>query len=130
MDKEQITSRLKQEKIRLVDMRRGLRDQHGDGASEPASTGELASYDQHDADFATETFEREKDESIVARADTELAEIDRALEKLEDGRYGICEACGGPIGDDRLEAFPAARFCIEDQAEAEEAGLPASDDRA
>ncbi|MHB8511559.1 MAG: TraR/DksA family transcriptional regulator [Actinomycetota bacterium] len=34
---------------------------------------------------------------------------------LEKGTYGLCETCGHPISEDRLEAFPAARFCREDQ---------------
>jgi RNA polymerase-binding transcription factor DksA len=119
MDRDQIRRRLEEERARLLAMEDGLRDQHGVGASEAAGTGELTTYDQHEADMATETFEREKDESILERASSELEDIDRALSKLEDGTYGTCEACGRSIGEDRLEAFPAARFCVEDQAGAE-----------
>jgi len=39
-------------------------------------------------------------------------EIDRALAKLEDGSYGICDACGGPIAEERLEALPWATLCV------------------
>jgi RNA polymerase-binding transcription factor DksA len=51
-----------------------------------------------------------------------LADVARALERLERGEYGTCEACGQPIGDARLAARPAARLCLRDQelAEAEE----------
>ena len=41
------------------------------------------------------------------------SDIDNALAKIDAGTYGICERCGRPIGEDRLEAMPAARLCIE-----------------
>lgn len=44
-----------------------------------------------------------------------LEDVDRALQMLQKGTYGICEACGRPIAPERLEANPAARFCREDQ---------------
>ena len=45
-----------------------------------------------------------------------LADVDRALEKVEDGTYGTCDVCGNPIGDERLEALPWAVLCVEDAA--------------
>ena len=42
----------------------------------------------------------------------ELAEIDAALARIQDGRYGTCLACGGPMGLQRLRAIPEARYCI------------------
>jgi DnaK suppressor protein len=45
-----------------------------------------------------------------------LADVQRALAKLEEGSYGTCDACGGPIGDARLEALPWAVLCVEDAA--------------
>ena len=121
MDDADVRKRLETERERLITAQRETLEQHGEG---PESQGmsELASYDQHDADTATETFEREKDESIVERLDAELADVERALAKLDDGTYGICEACGRPIERDRLDAYPAARFCVRDQAGAEAAG--------
>ena len=44
-----------------------------------------------------------------------LEDVDRAFRMLENGTYGICEACEQPIAPERLEANPAARFCLEDQ---------------
>jgi RNA polymerase-binding transcription factor DksA len=41
------------------------------------------------------------------------------LRRLDDGTYGSCQACGGDIGDERLEAVPATRFCIQHQGDAE-----------
>lgn len=81
---------------------------------------ELSSVDQDVADLGTETFEREKAQSIRISTETQLADVDRALGKLDDGRYGICETCGNAIPDDRLTARPAARYCLEDQEKVEQ----------
>ena len=42
----------------------------------------------------------------------ELAEVEDALRRIEEGRYGRCEACGGPMGLQRIRAIPEARFCL------------------
>ena len=117
MDPDQARDRLAEETTRLTEIRAtfdGLNKE-----SEAESLGELSSSDQHMADIGTETFEREKDLSILEQVEAELADVDRALRRLDDGTYGTCEACGHPIGDDRLEAMPAARFCVSHQSEAE-----------
>ncbi|MDP9388478.1 MAG: TraR/DksA C4-type zinc finger protein [Actinomycetota bacterium] len=93
--------------------------------SEEESLAELSSVDQHQADVGTETFNRERDLSILERVEAELADVEHALRRLDEGTYGVCEACGKPIDDTRLEAIPAARFCLDDQAAAErEVRLP------
>jgi DnaK suppressor protein len=51
--------------------------------------------------------------------EAKIADVERALERLEAGTYGVCEACGQPIAEARLEAYPAARFCRADQARSE-----------
>jgi RNA polymerase-binding transcription factor DksA len=84
--------------------------------SEGEQLSELASYDQHQADLGTETFEREKDFSLLEQLEAELDELDRALRKVDEGTYGRCEACGKEIPAERLEAMPGTRFCVEDQA--------------
>lgn len=43
-----------------------------------------------------------------------LADVDRALVKLDEGSYGVCDVCGQPIGEDRLEALPWAVLCVQD----------------
>lgn len=75
-------------------------------------TGELSSYDNHPADLGTETFERERDAVIDDRFAERREEIERALSKMEDGTYGLCEISGEPIGYERLEALPATRYAI------------------
>lgn len=51
-------------------------------------------------------------EPISEGARRELTEIDAALARIQEGRYGTCLACGGPMGLQRLRAIPEARYCI------------------
>lgn len=120
MDTIKAQQLLEADRVRLERIKDGVSEDQGLGSeSQQASLSELSSFDQHNADIATETFEREKDESILEQIEGELNDIDHALARIEDGTYGTCEACGKPIGDARLEAVPTARFCVEDQARAE-----------
>lgn len=57
--------------------------------------------------------ERVPDLSILTKVEGELADVERALGRLDDGTYGICQACGAAIGDERLAAHPAMPFCAE-----------------
>ena len=61
------------------------------------------------------SFDRERDLAILAMIDGEMTDVEHALRRLDDATYGTCEMCGGPIGDEHLEAMPAARLCAEDQ---------------
>ena len=125
MDKATASRRLEEERTRLQGIRDGLQREQDEGSSETG--GELSSFDQHPGDSGTETFEMEKIVSLLEQVNDELQEIEAAAQRLERGTYGTCQACGRPIGDDRLEALPATRFCVEDQAKAErQAGYPGS----
>lgn len=104
--------RLVAERQRLLALRDGLEEDVA-GEAENASMGELSDADQHPADVATETFNRERDASIAESVDGELTGVDEALERLDSGTYGRCEVCGRPIPPERLEALPATRFCVE-----------------
>ena len=73
-------------------------------------SGDGAGDDQ--ADAGTKTFEREHEMSLANNARELLLQNERALERLEDGTYGICERCGKPIGKLRLQAFPRATLCV------------------
>jgi RNA polymerase-binding transcription factor DksA len=68
--------------------------------------------DEHDPEGATIAFERSQIGALAQQVRDHLAEIDAAIQRLESGAYGTCERCGGPIGDERLGARPAARTCI------------------
>ena len=125
MDKATASRRLEEERTRLQGIRDGLQREQDEGSSETG--GELSSIDQHPGDSGTETFEMEKNVSLLEQVDDELQEIEAAAQRLGRGTYGTCQACGRPIGDARLEAMPATRFCVEDQAKAErQAGYPGS----
>lgn len=108
-----VRERLLAERDRLVSLRDGVQSGLAD-ESESSSLSELSDADQHPADVGTETFNRERDLAVVESIDGELSYVDAALERLEAGRYGICEACDQPIGTERLDALPATRFCVED----------------
>jgi RNA polymerase-binding transcription factor DksA len=119
MDTDAARQRLEEERDRLTGVRATFDDEGLTEQSENDAVGELSSYDQHQADLGTETFEREKDLSILEQVEAELADVERALQRLDDGTYGTCEVCGKTIPDERLEALPATRLCLEHQAEAE-----------
>ena len=80
-------------------------------------SGEVA-FDEEYADSGTATFERERDLSLENNILDLLAKIEKALARMENGTYGICERCGKPIEKARLKALPYASLCIKDaQAE-------------
>ena len=120
MENDQVRTRLDEERSRLQGIRDGFEEEGLTRESESESLSELSAADQHQADIGTETFDRERDLSILEQVEAELSDVEHALRRLDEGTYGTCEACGKPIGDDRLEALPAARFCLEDQARAEQ----------
>lgn len=71
------------------------------------------------ADAGTATFERERDLSIENNVRDLLKKIQRALDRIDAGTFGICERCGKPIEKARIKALPYAGLCIKDaQAEA------------
>jgi DnaK suppressor protein len=125
MNKATARKRLQEERERLQGIADDLQREREESVSDTG--GELSSFDQHPGDSGTETFEMEKNVSLREQVDDELQEVEAAFQRLERGTYGTCQACGKPIGDERLEAMPATRFCVEDQAKAErQAGYPGS----
>jgi RNA polymerase-binding protein DksA len=87
---------LEQARHELVDL---MRDS-GDGAGD----------DQ--ADAGAKTYEREQEIALADNAREMLRQNEHALERLEDGSYGVCESCGQPIGKLRLQAAPRATLCM------------------
>jgi RNA polymerase-binding protein DksA len=69
--------------------------------------------DSHLADSASETVEREIEQTLEDNAEHLLASIDAALGRIEQGTYGACERCSGRISEERLDALPYATKCIE-----------------
>lgn len=81
------------------------------------STGELAAYDQHPGDIASELFERSKDLSLREDVKSRLNALEDALDEIERGTYGTCEVCGDNIDLERLEAVPHTTLCYRCRVE-------------
>ncbi|MGH3326691.1 MAG: TraR/DksA C4-type zinc finger protein [Streptomycetales bacterium] len=73
-------------------------------------SGDSAGDDQ--ADAGNKTFEREHEMSLAKNSRDMLLQTERALDRIEDGTYGVCESCGNPIGKARLQAFSRATLCV------------------
>ena len=84
------------------------------GTNQSELTGEMG-FDEEYADAGTATFERERDLSLVNNLRDLMERIDKALGKIEEGTYGLCDRCGKPIEKLRLKALPYANLCIKDK---------------
>lgn len=80
---------------------------------------ELSAYDNHPADLGSETFEREKDLALWNNTHEILNRVNDALQRIDEGTYGICEDCGGMIDEERLKIVPYSSLCINCQQEDE-----------
>ncbi len=107
--------RLLEERERLVNAARYLH-QENPGSMED-ELGEISgggTGDNHLADMATVTYDRELDQGLEEGVQQTVGQIDLALECIEAGTYGTCEICGKPIATERLRAIPWATRCIDD----------------
>ena len=80
------------------------------GLAEAASAA--GADDEHDPEGATLAFERQHAAALLEAAREQVAAAEAALRRLDEGRYGVCERCGQPIGAERLAARPAAVTCV------------------
>jgi len=67
---------------------------------------------KEDGDFAAASMDSSRDYQIYLKQKQELKEIEEALKRIEEGRYGICEMCDEPISEERLKIKPYAKYCI------------------
>ena len=110
---------LEEERRRIVDTIEYLASENpGNMQDELGDVGGWGT-DNHLGDMASVTFDRELDEGLGEGAAQTLAQIDRALARLDAGSYGTCERCGEPIAAERLRARPWATLCIDDQRRAD-----------
>ncbi|UFN45532.1 TraR/DksA family transcriptional regulator [Nocardioides okcheonensis] len=72
--------------------------------------GDGAGHDQ--ADVGASSFERDHELTVLAKEREMLVQLERALARIDDGTYGVCESCGNPIGKNRLMAVPHATLCM------------------
>jgi RNA polymerase-binding protein DksA len=87
-----------------------LESQQAELAGLMRDAGDGAGHDQ--ADMGATSFERDQELIVVNNEREMLAQIDRALQHIEDGSYGVCESCAEPIGKMRMMAFPRATLCM------------------
>jgi RNA polymerase-binding transcription factor DksA len=80
---------------------------------EPGHGAASPDFDDNFADSGQVAAEQGENQALAAPLRQELAEVESALAKLDDGTYGLCETCGQPIAEARLEVMPAARYCIQ-----------------
>ena len=111
-DDDAARSRLQSDRERVHGLIEQLRGE-GLDEGEADQSGDLSHLPQHEADEGTDVFEREKDMAILEQLERELAEIEAALQRLDDGTYGIDEVTGEPIAPERLEALPIARTNVD-----------------
>jgi DnaK suppressor protein len=97
------------QRVQLQEERQRIQDQLAELRSD--SDARL-SFDEGFADSSQVTAERSEIEALTVSLAETLDDINGALQKLDEGTYGRCEGCEGPIPDARLEAMPAARLCI------------------
>jgi len=114
IDIERFRTMLLEERRRVEEALRYLHDEHPGSIDEQVE--EISgTTDNHLAETATVTLDREIDYTLEENAEQVLQEIDGALKRIESGEYGTCARCGKPIGEERLEARPWAALCIDDQ---------------
>ena len=101
----------------LADIRASLEEERDKLLQQLAALGEgpggSLAFDQNFADSSQVTAERAEVEALVGSLRDSLADVEHALAKFEAGTFGLCEECGQAIAPARLEAKPAARYCIE-----------------
>jgi RNA polymerase-binding transcription factor len=114
------TKEIQELKEKLLAERKDLQAQYDEleelsfGSNQSDLSGEMG-FDEEYADAGTATFERERDLSLVNNLRDLMERIDKALAKIDEGMYGLCDRCGKPIEKLRLKALPYANLCIKDK---------------
>lgn len=98
-------------KVWLLERRRALSDEL-DHLTEPPVEGANVGFGKRVGEATTEAVERISSTAAARSIASSIADIDRALGRLEEGKYGLCEVCGQPIPQTRLDARPATSRCV------------------
>jgi len=93
-----------------------LRQQLGEITAAPRDPMAALSFGKRVGEGTSQAIERIEQVDVARRLEEKLADVERALQKLEEGTYGICDVCGDPIAPERLEAIPWATRCVKDAA--------------
>jgi RNA polymerase-binding protein DksA len=110
IDTEHFRTRLQEERKRVKEAIDYLHEENPGNVQDETQD---STADNHPADVATVTFDRELDYSLEENEERLLEAIDAALVRIDDGTYGICSTCGSPIGEERLEALSWTIQCID-----------------
>ena len=111
---------LREERQRVCDAISYLHEETP-GSLEDETEEIVGNSDNHLGDTATATLDREIDYSLEENSEQVLRAIDAALRRIEEGTFGVCETCGQPISEERLEAIPYATQCIDCRRKGERA---------
>ena len=90
-----------------------LRDELATLTAAPRDPMGAVSFGKRVGEGTSQAVERIAQVDAAKQLDAKLRDVERALEKLSEGTYGVCDVCGAPIGSERLEAIPWAVRCIE-----------------
>ena len=112
VDTDRFRTILLEERQRVVDAISYLHEETP-GSLEDETEEIIGSADNHPAETASATLDREIDYTLEENSEHVLTEIDAALERIQAGTYGTCRTCGQPIAEERLEAIPYATQCID-----------------
>jgi RNA polymerase-binding protein DksA len=118
IDTDRFRTVLLEERERVQKAIANLRDDHPGSLDEEVEEI-AATSDNHLAETASATLDREIDYTLEENSGHVLAELDAALKRLDDGTYGVCTSCGQEIAPERLEAYPWASLCIHCKRESE-----------
>ena len=110
VDVERFKDLLEEERRRVLDAIEYLHKENP-GSIEDETDDETT--DNHIAETATVTLDREIDYTLEENSEHVLTEIEGALKRIEAGTYGTCVNCGKPIAEERLAAIPWATYCID-----------------
>ncbi len=101
--------RLIEERARAVS---SLARLEGDFDAVVEASQAVSTDDEHDPEGATIGYERAQVDALIQMTKAAIVELDLALQRIREGSYATCANCGGPIGEERLEARPATTTCI------------------
>ena len=110
IDSEHFRNRLREERKRVKEAIDYLHEENPGSVQDEAQD---STADNHPADVATVTFDRELDYSLEENEGRLLEAIDSALARIDEGTFGICRTCAQPIAEERLEALPWTTQCID-----------------
>jgi DnaK suppressor protein len=111
---EKLRKRLEERRVEIEsDMSFMAAEMRSIGVDQDQEKGSLGN---HIADDGSNVAEAERIVTVSEDFQQILAQVNGALERMSEGNYGVCQRCGKPIGEERLEAFPYVAYCIECQS--------------